>query len=84
MYFGGCVEIRVLKHLFEEGLLRTAIVVPAPMENDRWLLMFEKSNGGQEKITKARTDKQKVYKRLYGALSDAQEIGFKKITIEYP
>lgn len=82
-YFGGFVEIRMLKHLFDEGFLRSAIVVPAPMESDRWHLVFEKSNGGYEKITKSRTDVEKNYKRLNGALADAQEIGFKKVTIEF-
>jgi len=77
------VEIKVLKELFREGLLRCAKIVPAPMESDRWLLVFEKSNGGYERITKARTDNEKIYKRINGAIADAQEIGFRKVSLEF-
>lgn len=77
------MEIKVLKELFREGLLRCAKIVPAPMESDRWLLVFEKANGGHERITKARTDNQKIYKRINGAIADAQEIGFRKVSLEF-
>jgi hypothetical protein len=53
------------------------------MELDCWILVFDKSNGGQEQITKARDHKTKIYKRLNGAIQDARDIGFKKVTIEF-
>lgn len=77
------MEIKVLKELFREGLLKYAKIVPAPMESDRWLLVFEKVSGGYERITKARSDDQKVYKRINGAIADAQEIGFRKVSLEF-
>jgi hypothetical protein len=77
------VEIKFLRKLFQEGLLVTAKVYPAPMELDCWILVFDKSNGGQEQITKARDHKTKIYKRLNGAIQDARDIGFKKVTIEF-
>tara|TARA_B110000211_G_C13873962_1_gene462117 strand:+ start:165 stop:491 length:327 start_codon:yes stop_codon:yes gene_type:complete len=83
IFLGGCVEIRMLRQLFQEGLLLSASVVPAPMEHDRWLLVFEKANGNQERITKARSNIEKVYKRINGALVDAQEIGFKRVSVEF-
>ncbi|WP_184465173.1 plasmid replication protein RepB [Zhongshania antarctica] len=77
------MEIRMLRQMFQEGLLRTATIIPAPMERDRWMLVFQKANGNQERITKARTENDKVYKRLNGALSDAQDIGFRSVTVEF-
>ncbi len=77
------MEIKFLRKLFQEGLLVTAKVYPAPMESDCWILVFDKSNGGQEQITKARDNKTKIYKRLHGAIEDARDIGFKKVTIEF-
>ncbi|MBB5189245.1 hypothetical protein HNQ57_003548 [Zhongshania antarctica] len=73
----------MLRQMFQEGLLRTATIIPAPMERDRWMLVFQKANGNQERITKARTENDKVYKRLNGALSDAQDIGFRSVTVEF-
>jgi hypothetical protein len=77
------LEIRLLKTLFEEGLLLNAKVQPAPMEHDRWIMVFDKASGSQEQITKARDDETKVYKRLNGALQDAKEIGFKEVIIRF-
>ena len=71
----------MLKRMFQEGLLRTATIVPAPMEVDRWLLVFEKSNGNQERLTLVRTEDDKVYRRLHGALEDAKKIGFRRVAI---
>ena len=80
---GGRVEIKLLRKLFQEGLLLTARVLPAPMETDRWILVFDKASGAQEQITKARDNETKIYKRINGALIDAQEIGFKRVSVEF-
>ena len=77
------VEIRLLKTLFDEGLLLNAKVQSAPMEQDRWIMVFDKASGNQEQITKARDDGPKIYKRLHGALQDAKEIGFKEVIIRF-
>jgi hypothetical protein len=77
------VEIKLLRRLFQEGLLLAAKVLPAPMEPGRYILVFAKANGGEEQITKARDNEAKVYKRLNGALQDAQDIGFKEVTIRF-
>lgn len=47
------MEIKLLKTLFEEGLLLSAKVLPAPMEHDRWIMVFNKASGSEEQITKA-------------------------------
>ena len=77
------MEIRLLRKLFQEGLLLSAKVHPAPMESDRWIMVFDKASGGQEQITRARDGETKIYKRLNGALQDAQDIGFKEVTIRF-
>lgn len=77
------VEIKLLRKLFQEGLLLAANVQPAPMESGRYILVFSKANGGEEQITKARGNEVKVYKRLNGALQDAQDIGFKEVSIRF-
>ncbi len=77
------MEMRMLRQLFQEGLLLSASVVPAPTEHDRWVLVFEKANGDRERITKARTNIDKVYKRINGALIDAHKIGFKRVSVEF-
>lgn len=77
------MEIKLLRKLFQEGLLLAAKVQPAPMEPGRYILVFAKANGGEEQITKARDNETKIYKRLNGALQDAQDIGFKEVTIRF-
>ena len=76
------MEIRLLKQLFAEGVLLSATIVPAPMESDRWLLVFDKVSGGQERISKARSDTDKIYKRINGAIIDAEDIGFKEVKVQ--
>ena len=77
------MEIKLLRTLFQEGLLLTARVLPVPMEPGRYILIFNKSNGGEEQVTRARDNEIKVYKRLNGALQDAQGIGFKEVIIRF-
>lgn len=75
------MEIRVLRQLFQGGMLLSATIVPVSTEPNRWLMLFEKANGGQERITKARSNIDKVYKRINGAITDAKEIGFQEVKI---
>ena len=78
---GMVVEIRLLTQLFREGMLLSATIMPAPMQQDRWLMVFDKPSGEQERITKARSDIDKVYKRIHGALADAELIGFQEVKV---
>lgn len=77
------MEIKLLRKLFQEGLLITAKVLPAPMQAGKHILVFAKANGGEEHITRARDNETKTYKRLNGAIQDAQDIGFKEVTIVF-
>ncbi len=77
------MELKILKKLFQEGLLLTAKALPAPMYSGQYILVFSKSNGGEEQVTRARDGETKIYKRWNGAVLDAQEVGFKEVTIRF-
>lgn len=72
-----------LKLLFEEGVLESANIFPVPMIEDQWYLELKKKNGQSEVLSRVRREEEKRYKRINGAIADAQEIGFKRVTIEY-
>lgn len=76
------MEYNILKRLFEQGLLATAFVVPAPLSK-HWHLCFTTAAGKTERMTLARQDTLKEYKTVNGALSDALKVGFKEVTIKY-
>ena len=77
------MEIRLLKTLFEEGLLMSARVVPVPMESDKWILVLGKASGEQEQVSRARDRSDKIYKRINGAILDAKTIGFKEVMVTF-
>ncbi len=72
----------MLRQLFREGMLLSAAIVPAPMQPGCWMLVFDKASGSQERITRARTEIDKIYKRINGALADAKDIGFREVKIK--
>lgn len=77
------MEIRLLREMFREGVLRKAYIMPAPLENDRYILVLDRLTGSQEQVTRKRDGKVKVYKRMTGATQDAKSIGFKEVTIRF-
>ena len=77
------MELSLLRRLFAEGVLKNAIIVPVPLEADRWNLILKKNNGDSEIISRARTDEPKKYKRVNGAIIDAKEIGFDRVEIVF-
>ncbi len=77
------MEIKHLKQMFKDGFLVSAKVQPAPMEQDKFILVFGKVNGGEEQVTRVRDDECKIYRRYTGAVLDAQEIGFKKVELNF-
>ena len=78
------MEIKVLKQLFENGALNAAIVTPAPMEPDKWLIVIETKHGLHEYLTTANSKKEKLFKRLPAALEDVRRIGFQQVTVTFP
>lgn len=78
------LEIKVLKQLFDNGALNAAIVAPAPMGPDKWVIIIETKHGLHERFTIANSKKEKVYKRLPAALEDVRRIGFRQVTVTFP
>lgn len=74
------VDVKLLTELFHAGALAEAIVIPVPM-SDRWNLVVTKINGEQVPVTLSRSDRVKRYKRVLGAIADAQMMGFSKIEL---
>lgn len=77
------MEIKLLRKLFHDGFLVSAKALPAPMKPGQYVLVFIKTNGEEEYITKARNNETKTYKRVHGALLDVQDIGFKEMTVGF-
>lgn len=73
----------MLRQMFDSGALTGVTVAPAPM-SDGWILIFTDVSGKERRVTKARTDIEKTYKRITGALLEARSIGFKRMAVEYP
>lgn len=74
----------MLRQMFESGALTSVTVAPAPMSDGEWILIFKDISGRERRVTKSRTDIEKTYKRLNGAVLEARSIGFKTMTLEYP
>lgn len=77
------VEIKLLKKLFEQGALAKVEIMPAPMQQDCFVMVFFTINGDQEQITRARDKTTKIYKRINGAVTDAKNIGFKEVILRF-
>ena len=69
--------------MYDEGLLLSVTAIAVSEEDEQWELEFDKSNGGKERITKARSDETKIYRRINGAIADARSVGFNKILIDF-
>lgn len=78
------MEIKVLKTLFENGALNSAVVAPAPMEPDKWVILIETRHGLHEHLTTAHSKDEKLFKRLPAALEDVRRIGFQQVTVSFP
>lgn len=78
------MEIKVLKTLFDNGALSSAVVAPAPMEPDKWVILIETQHGSNEQLTTANSKHDKLFKRLPAALEDVRRIGFQQVTVLFP
>lgn len=78
------MEIKLLRRLFEEGVLLSASVAPAPMSEGRWVMTCSKANGAIEQVTRVRDGQVKHYRSLVGAIADAKYIGFQEVKLRIP
>lgn len=76
------MDLQAMRKLFETGALREAIISPAPMEKDSWLLMVIRLDGKVEHMTVARSQRPKVYKSLDAVSADAQRVGFSEVRLK--
>jgi len=76
------VDLSGMRKLFKDGGLKTAIVVPAPMESGGWLLHVVRTDGTADYMTVARTDRPKIYKSLESVHLDAKRVGFEEVTTQ--
>lgn len=77
------VDLSAMREKFEQGELRAAVAVPAAMTRDAWLLMVVCTNGSQDFMTVARSDRHKVYKSLEAVHADAERVGFAEMKIRF-
>lgn len=77
------MDLSAMRGKFDQGELRAAVAVPVPMSNDSWLLMVVFTNGTNEFMTVARSDRQKVYKSLEAVQADAERVGFAEMKIRF-
>lgn len=78
------MEIKMLRRLFEEGVLLSASVAPAPMSDGHWVMTCNKANGATEQVTRVRDGQVKNYRSLVGAIADAKYIGFQEVKLRIP
>lgn len=70
------LDLSTLRIHFNAGDLVQAEVVPAPMQ-DGWMLAFKRQNGEEVILTRARTTRPRVIKRLDTVKDLLTEIGFR-------
>ncbi len=74
----------MMRELFKEGVLYEALVVPAPMESNSWMVSVVRSNGTHEHLTTINAGTNKIYKRLPAALEDVRRVGFSEAKVQLP
>jgi hypothetical protein len=76
------VDLSAMRKLFQDGGLRSAIVVPVPMQQNAWELIAVCTDGSKEHMTVARSDRRKIYKSLESVHADAKRVGFVEVTTQ--
>ncbi|MDD1782959.1 hypothetical protein LRP49_17440 [Enterovibrio sp. ZSDZ35] len=78
---GFVMELQELKTLFENGVLKEALVCPAAF-NDGYNLMLSSSKSKMHILTAQRSNGEpRHFKTIDSAVANAEKIGFKKISI---
>lgn len=76
------VDLSAMRQLFQEGELKSAMVVPVTMQLNAWELIAVCKDGSKEHMTIARSDRRKVYKSLKSVHADAARVGFTQVVIQ--
>jgi hypothetical protein len=75
------VDLSAMRKLYKKGGLKAAIVSPAPMQKG-WELIVVRTDGKQDYMTVARSDRRKIYKSLESVHLDAKRVGFVEVTTQ--
>ena len=75
------MQIEMIQHLFDEGVLVNARIVPAPLMPDKFFLEFVRTSGNIERLSLARKKKDRVYKTIDSAAKKAREVGFRNVNV---
>ncbi len=77
------MQIRELKDYHHNGIVKSITLkhYGGDVTVEAWTVNCELNSGEQKRITKARTQQTKVYKTIYGALSDIKASGAKQATV---
>ncbi|WAH62204.1 plasmid replication protein RepB (plasmid) [Pseudomonas silvicola] len=70
-----------MRDLFKDGALKAAIVAPAPMQQNAWVLTVERTDGSHEYMTVARSTRHKIYKSLEAVSADVARVGFSEVKV---
>ena len=77
------MQLDKVQYLFEEGVLVSARVVPAPLLENKYLLEFVRSSGVVERLELARKKKDRIYRSIDAAAKKAREVGFKSVNVMF-
>ncbi len=77
------MQLRELKNYQSNGIIKSVTLVPYGEDKsvEAWIVSCELNNGEIKKIAKARTQQTKIYKTIYGALSDIKATGIKEAKV---
>jgi hypothetical protein len=73
------MDLSDMRKQFRKGAFEAALVAPAPMESNAWIFIVQRTDGKQEHMTIARSDRQKIYKSLDAVRADVERVGFKDV-----
>ncbi len=76
------VDLSAMRKLYQEGALKAATVAPVPRMRGAWVLMVIRTDGSEEYMTVARSERQKIYKSLESVHADAKRVGFTEVTTQ--
>lgn len=74
------LEQKELTLLFDNGLLTKAKIVPAPMDDGGYNLLFTHKSKGEIALITAR-EHVRVFRTLQVAINTVEKIGFKKVEV---
>jgi len=80
---GSCknMKLKELKLLFENGILREARILPAPMQSGHWVVEIAKAGQAEAVTIEKQRGGVRFFATLDAAYSLVREIGFRKALI---